>query len=60
MNWDSEEIRDLLNRALREDLGTGDVTTSVLVPEDLNGSAVFIAKQASIVGLPLVQEFFEF
>lgn len=59
MNWDSDEIRDLLNRALREDIGTGDVTTSVLVPEDLNGSAVFIAKQAGVLaGLPLVSRIF--
>jgi nicotinate-nucleotide pyrophosphorylase (carboxylating) len=59
LNWDSEEIRDLLNRALREDIGTGDVTTTVLVPEDLNGSAVFIAKQAGVLaGLPLVSRIF--
>jgi nicotinate-nucleotide pyrophosphorylase (carboxylating) len=59
LNWDSEEIRDLLNRGLREDIGTGDVTTSVLVPEDLNGSAVFIAKQAGfLAGLPLISRIF--
>jgi nicotinate-nucleotide pyrophosphorylase (carboxylating) len=59
MNWDSEEIRDLLNRALREDIGTGDVTTSVLVPEDLNTSGTFIAKQAGVLaGLPLVSRIF--
>lgn len=59
MNWDSDEIRDLLNRALREDIGTGDVTTSVLVPEDLNTSAAFIAKQAGVLaGLPLVSRIF--
>src|SRR5262245_38587391 len=59
MNWDSDEIRDLLNRALREDIGPGDVTTSVLVPEDLNSSATFIAKQAGVLaGLPLVSRIF--
>jgi nicotinate-nucleotide pyrophosphorylase (carboxylating) len=59
LNWDSDEIRDLLNRALREDIGTGDVTTSVLVPEDQNSSAVFIAKQAGVLaGLPLVSRIF--
>jgi nicotinate-nucleotide pyrophosphorylase (carboxylating) len=59
MNWDSEDIRDLLNRALREDIGTGDVTTSVLVPENLNSSATFIAKQAGVLaGLPLVSRIF--
>lgn len=59
MNWDSEEIRELLNRALREDIGTGDVTTSVLVPEDLNSTATFVAKQAGVLaGLPLVSRIF--
>ncbi|MCI0415599.1 carboxylating nicotinate-nucleotide diphosphorylase [bacterium] len=59
MNWDSDEIRDLLNRALREDIGPGDATTSVLVPEDLNTSAVFVAKQAGVLaGLPLVSRIF--
>lgn len=59
MNWDSDEIRDLLNRALREDIGPGDATTSVLVPEDLKTSAVFVAKQAGVLaGLPLVSRIF--
>jgi nicotinate-nucleotide pyrophosphorylase (carboxylating) len=59
LNWDSDEIRDLLNRALREDIGTGDVTTSVLVPQDLTSSATFIAKQAGVLaGLPLVSRIF--
>jgi nicotinate-nucleotide pyrophosphorylase (carboxylating) len=59
LNWDSEEIRELINRALREDIGTGDVTSSVLVPENLNTSATFIAKQAGVLaGLPLISRIF--
>ena len=44
----TEEIRGLLRRALREDIGRGDVTTEALVPKNQRGEAVIIAKEAGI------------
>jgi nicotinate-nucleotide pyrophosphorylase (carboxylating) len=59
MNWDSKEIDDLLERALQEDLGSGDITTSTLVPDNLQISAVFIAKEPGVMaGLPIISRIF--
>jgi nicotinate-nucleotide pyrophosphorylase (carboxylating) len=55
MDWDSNEINDLLDRSIQEDVGSGDITTNTLVPSDLRLSAVFLAKQTgTLAGLPLV------
>ena len=47
----------LIALALAEDLGDrGDVTSQVVIPEDLQGSAVFLAKAAGVVaGLPAAE-----
>ena len=59
MDWDSKEIDDLLERALQEDVGQGDVTTATLVTNNLQNSAVFIAKEPGILaGLPLIARTF--
>jgi nicotinate-nucleotide pyrophosphorylase (carboxylating) len=48
-------IRDLVVRALLEDLGRGDVTADACVPPDLVGSADLVARQRLVVcGLPIV------
>jgi nicotinate-nucleotide pyrophosphorylase (carboxylating) len=53
-NWDW-----LVERALAEDLGTGDVTSAALIPPDLSGAAVLEAREALVVaGLPLAAEVF--
>ncbi len=41
--------RDLVKKALKEDLGHGDVTTNALVPEDLLGEGVLRAKEELIL-----------
>jgi nicotinate-nucleotide pyrophosphorylase (carboxylating) len=47
-------IDRLIDLALEEDLGTGDVTTQALIPPDLMGEAHIRAKQDLVVaGLPL-------
>lgn len=47
-------LRDLVERALFEDLGRGDVTTDATVPPDLNGGAVLAAREPLVVsGLAL-------
>jgi nicotinate-nucleotide pyrophosphorylase (carboxylating) len=42
-------VRDLVQRALLEDLGRGDVTTDATVPPDLAGKAVLVAREALVV-----------
>jgi nicotinate-nucleotide pyrophosphorylase (carboxylating) len=51
--------RDLIERALEEDVGPGDVTTSLLVSEERRGEAVIEARQALIVcGLAIAEAVF--
>jgi len=42
-------LDDWLRAALQEDLGTGDVTTEILVPPDLRGRAEVCAKESFVV-----------
>ncbi len=55
-----QEILDgLLDNALREDIGEGDCTTSLLVPASMQVKAVIVAKQAGVLaGGPLVARLF--
>jgi nicotinate-nucleotide pyrophosphorylase (carboxylating) len=54
------EVRDAVERALAEDIGTGDVTSQLTVPPDLQARGSFIAKQklvlAGIELLPLIYQ----
>jgi nicotinate-nucleotide pyrophosphorylase (carboxylating) len=46
---ETPQVQDLIRRALMEDVGTGDVTTLALVPEDRLGQAVLLTRQACCV-----------
>ncbi|HXE74964.1 MAG TPA: carboxylating nicotinate-nucleotide diphosphorylase [Candidatus Xenobia bacterium] len=60
MDWRSKEITEILERALAEDLGPGDLTTDATVPENLDATGSFLAKGALVVaGLPLVERLYE-
>ena len=48
MNWHSEDIVALVQRALAEDVGSGDVTTAASLPRALPASAVLIARQTLV------------
>jgi len=51
--------RDLVRRALAEDLGSGDVTTRAIVPADAQADATLLAKSTCVVaGLDVVREVF--
>lgn len=56
--WDSPETRDLIRRALEEDIGSGDRTSQACVPEGQTAHGRFLAKQNLVVAgielLPLV------
>jgi nicotinate-nucleotide pyrophosphorylase (carboxylating) len=46
---DRKLIIETVQRALAEDIGTGDLTTDLLVPVDRMGTATFVAKENGIV-----------
>jgi nicotinate-nucleotide pyrophosphorylase (carboxylating) len=53
------ELRELVARALAEDLGAGDITSSAVVPADATALARLVQKQAGvIVGLDAAEEAF--
>jgi nicotinate-nucleotide pyrophosphorylase (carboxylating) len=54
-----EDYRDIVCRALAEDIGSGDVTTEATVPEHEQARGVFLVKSACVVaGLPVAIEAF--
>lgn len=55
----AEDLRALVARALAEDLGRGDFTSRLTIPENLSARGEFAAKQKLVVaGLPVAQEVF--
>jgi nicotinate-nucleotide pyrophosphorylase (carboxylating) len=59
LNWDGPEISEILDRALAEDLGAGDITTSTLVVDPPILTAHFLAKQDGVLaGMPLIPRIF--
>jgi nicotinate-nucleotide pyrophosphorylase (carboxylating) len=51
-----DDLDDTIRRALDEDLGSGDITTDSVVPEDLDAGGSFVAKASGIVaGLPVAR-----
>lgn len=52
-------VREIIRIALEEDIGNGDITTSLLIPEDHESRALIIAKGNFVVaGIPFVKEVF--
>jgi nicotinate-nucleotide pyrophosphorylase (carboxylating) len=59
MNWHSQEIDELVRRALAEDVGAGDATTTAIVPAGTPAKAHIIARQALVcAGLPIAESVF--
>lgn len=56
---DPNELRDLVARALAEDLGAGDITSQAVVPADAGATARIVQKQPGVVfGLEVAAEAF--
>ena len=56
MNWHSQEIDELVRRALAEDVGAGDATTAAIVPTGTPAKARIIARQPLVcAGLPIAE-----
>ncbi len=59
LDWNSREIDELLERALAEDIGPGDITTAAVLPEALEAAGTFQANASLVVaGLPLAQRLY--
>src|SRR5688572_28794336 len=51
------ELSEIVERALAEDVGSGDITSAALVPEDARARAVVVQKAPGVVfGLEAVRE----
>lgn len=59
MDWDSPYIAGLIDAALGEDVGSGDVTVAATIPAGAVGQARIVAKQElQCAGLPLAERVF--
>ena len=58
--WDHPDIRSVIELALREDIGTGDVTTATCIPEDRMAVGRFFIREGAVLAgvelLPLLYE----
>lgn len=52
-------VIDLIKRSIEEDIGHGDITTTLIIPQESESRALFIAKDSFIVaGFPFAKEVF--
>jgi nicotinate-nucleotide pyrophosphorylase (carboxylating) len=60
VNLDPQALRQIVEAALREDLGAeGDITTEAVIPEELRARAILVAREDLILaGLPAAREVF--
>ena len=55
-----DSVRHLIEIALKEDIGSGDITTENLIAPDLDGSGVIVAKEPLVIaGLDVARQVFE-
>ena len=60
MQLDPQEIDDFIERALEEDIGRGDLTTNMTIPEDAVFRASMVARERLVVcGLDIAMRTFE-
>lgn len=59
MDLSPDIIRDIVERALREDLGQGDLTTLAAIPAEARSEAHFVFREPGVVcGLPVIRAVF--
>ena len=52
--FDFKEIKEIVQLAIKEDIGDGDITSNIFIPDDSESEGALIAKEAGIVaGLPV-------
>jgi len=53
--FDFEKMKDIVQLAIREDIGTGDITSRIFIPGGSESDGILIAKETGIIaGLPVV------
>lgn len=52
-----KEIKPIIDYALNEDLGRGDITTNFLIPNDLQAKATMVAKSSGVIAGLAVAEY---
>ena len=58
--WDHPDIRELVSLALREDIGTGDITTANCIPPDQEATGRYFARESAVLaGIELLPLIFE-
>lgn len=51
-------FKKIIEEALIEDIGTGDITTDSIVPEDMRSKAIILSKDNGIIaGIPVAKKF---
>ena len=56
LSWDHPEILDAVQRALTEDIGSGDATTNACVPAEAAASGYFLTREPLVLaGTPLLR-----
>lgn len=59
VDWRAPEVAEILERALAEDIGKGDLTTAAVLPDAVAGQGSFLANEVMVVaGLPVVERLF--
>ena len=59
MSTSKPEIEEIIDHALAEDLGKGDVTTEALIPGDRQGAGLIVAKEEGILaGIEVAKQVF--
>jgi nicotinate-nucleotide pyrophosphorylase (carboxylating) len=54
--FDFEEIKEIVQLAIKEDIGTGDITSKIFIPEGSVSDGILVAKETGIIaGLPVAR-----
>ena len=57
----AEQIKTLIEQALKEDIGNGDITTNALIPDAMTSAATMVAKASGVVaGMDIAEAVFRF
>jgi nicotinate-nucleotide pyrophosphorylase (carboxylating) len=59
MKLDNNEIDKIISRALKEDVGTGDITSNLIIPRNKTAKAFILAKEEGVIaGLKIAKSVF--
>lgn len=60
MRLDKKKLDGIISSALKEDIGSGDITTNSIIPRTLKSNAFLLAKEDGVIaGLPIAKAVFQ-